>query len=436
MAANDTSTPGAIEVFRIVRTLRRYRTALRNLVTNKYASVVGKLPGFYTQVTNIWTLRCTNGVIVRYDPTLDGNPLTKYASCDQSLEEIAPKLSDNVVHFPSDPASYQVGDAGPRLSIFKTDKDGNEAVLFEFSPKIFGRLPASAEAMPGQRPMPIVSVTNEIEFQIEGHIEPDRKTPREIAHSEQFVGRVHGVLAVGWQAIEVYPWLPMEHWDETLAGSWAELDLLAALAQRNFTESSFAQLDGRGHARRNFAALLAEFESLLGGHEEPIHQFLKRNPCLLNPTSIRRWSKEPFGSHVSDFVFLEPSNEYLLVEIESAHRQLFRQDGHPRQELNHAIGQIDDWTQYIQDHKSDIEKRFPGMSTSPRAIVVIGRSAALTDENRHKLTTIMNQRPKLRILTYDDVLMNARTTAEQLLGPLGFETNMEMFFFNRAPMQL
>ena len=265
----------------------------------------------------------------------------------------------------------------------KIDAGGNEEVLIEFQPIVLGGLPSAPTASAtGQRPQPIVSVTNEIELQIGDHVEPAHETPREITHSEQFVGRAHGVLSVGWQAIEVYPSLPKERWDENLAPSWAELDLLAALAQRNFTDASFARLDGRAEARRQYSALLAEFESLLGGHEEPIHQFLKRNPVLISPTSVRGWSKVPFGSHVSDFVFLEPTNDYVLVEIEAAHRELFRQDGHPRQELTHAIGQIDDWVQHIQDHKSDVEQQLPGISTNPRAVVVIGRSAALTDENR------------------------------------------------------
>ena len=63
--------------------------------------------------------------------------------------------------------------------------------------------------------------------------------------------------------------------------------------------------------------LLAEFEELLAGPEEPCHQFLKTHPDLLCTTHDAAWSKVPFGEHVSDFVFREPRIDYLLVEIEA-----------------------------------------------------------------------------------------------------------------------
>ena len=60
----------------------------------------------------------------------------------------------------------------------------------------------------------------------------------------------------------------------------------------------------------------------LTGREEPLHQFLKQHPELLYPTVEKCWSKLPFGNHSSDFVFREPYNEYLLVEIEAPVREL------------------------------------------------------------------------------------------------------------------
>jgi Shedu protein SduA, C-terminal len=59
-----------------------------------------------------------------------------------------------------------------------------------------------------------------------------------------------------------------------------------------------------------------------------------------------------------------------------------------------------------------------GISTNPRALVVIGRASSLTEENRRKLTAMENDRPKLKIMTYDDLLASARATYENTLGPL------------------
>ena len=73
-----------------------------------------------------------------------------------------------------------------------------------------------------------------------------------------------------------------------------------------------------------------------------------------------------------------------------------------------------------------------GISTQPRSLIVIGRSADLTDANRRKLVTLQNTAPKLRIMTYDDVLASAKSTVENLLGPL-WETkgNAEIYYLPR-----
>jgi hypothetical protein len=139
-----------------------------------------------------------------------------------------------------------------------------------------------------------------------------------------------------------------------------------------------------------------------------------------------------FGTRVSDFVFREPPNDYLLVEIEAPHRRLFRQDGHPRVELTHAVGQIDDWLQYIQADKAKVEGELDlhGISATPRTLVVIGRSASLTEDNRGRLAVMQSQRPRLSILTYDDLIDRARANLERHFGPLSLRAqNLEVYFY-------
>ena len=129
------------------------------------------------------------------------------------------------------------------------------------------------------------------------------------------------------------PLLGDEYWKAEYAPQWAELDLLTVIAQKNLISSTLSGLDNRGASRKLYAALLDELEVLLAGPEEPVHQFLKQHPELLCPTSDRHWSKLAFGDRVSDFVFREPYNDYLLVEIEAPIRELFRKDGQQREEL-------------------------------------------------------------------------------------------------------
>jgi hypothetical protein len=173
------------------------------------------------------------------------------------------------------------------------------------------------------------------------------------------------------------------------------------VVQRNLRDSEFLALDSRGETRKKWAALLAEFETLLTGAEEPLHQFLKAHPELLSPMHERSWSKLKFGDHVSDFVFREPTNDYELVEIEAPVRPLFRKDGHPRHELNHAIAQTRDWVQYISANRERVEREsgLDGISANPRTLVVIGRSADVTAEQRQTLGTMQALAPKLRVVT-------------------------------------
>jgi hypothetical protein len=118
------------------------------------------------------------------------------------------------------------------------------------------------------------------------------------------------------------------------------------------------------------------------------------------------------GSRETDFLFREASGDYLLVELEQSTLRLFRRDGHPTAELNQALGQITDWKRYLEDNLATVqwELGLPGISTNPRSLVVIGRSQSLNPENKRKLNTIENERPKTKILTYDDLLETAGAT--------------------------
>jgi hypothetical protein len=182
--------------------------------------------------------------------------------------------------------------------------------------------------------------------------------------------------------------------------------------------------------------LLAEFEALLAGPEEPCHQFLKNHPDLLCTTYDAAWSKVPFGDHVSDFVFREPYNDYLLVEIEAPYRDLFRRNGHQRHELTHAIGQIDDWLCYIQDNKAKVESELElhGISATPRTLVVIGRSATLTERNRRKLAVMQGRHSGLSIMTYDELIDRARANFERHFGPLSLRAqNLKIYYYRQDP---
>jgi hypothetical protein len=123
------------------------------------------------------------------------------------------------------------------------------------------------------------------------------------------------------------------------------------------------------------------------------------------------------GKRETDFVFRQPSGDYLLVELEKPSHFLFRNDGQQRAELTHAIDQVMDWRRYIEDNLATVQKELglEGISSNPSSLIAIGRSSSLDEHGKRKLVTLESAIPKLKIMNYDDMLANARATAENLL---------------------
>jgi hypothetical protein len=420
----------------MVETLKAHRQAARELITGQYACVQEHAPPHLRVPCHIYVICCPDGVVVRYDAAGEEEPKVRYRDHHESLAEVAPNYSEQVIHVPDDPATYVPKHKGPAIVWNELGKGVEIARLHPviYAPRSF---PADFDLPPPPaRPPCLASLHREFEIQMHGKILPPDAPAKAIpAGTDHFVA--HGLISlnVGWQAVEIYPLLDEAYWRPEYARDWAQLDLQFAIMQRNFVKSELHSLDGRVAARERCAKLLEQFETLLAGPEEPCHQFLKANPELLCASYATAWSKVPFGDHVSDFVFREPHNDYLLVEIEAPHRALFRKDGHPRQALVHAMSQIEDWLGYIQDNKARVEREldFFGISATPRTLVVIGRSESLTEDNRRSLCVMESQRPKLKIMTYDDLIVRARKQFERHFGPLSLRgQNLEIYFYRPA----
>ena len=440
---SDVVAPGGSLVAAMAKTLSAYRDAAATLVNGKYAGQRALAPLNMRTPCDIFILRCTDGIFVRYDSVSGAEAKTRCMGTDKCLAEVSPPFSEQVVHFPEDPQTYVPAAGGPEITLTKTSaKDGTVQEIAKSRPLVFAKktFPEGFQIEPPPaRPPTLVCVHNEFGIHLEGTVLPADAPVMQLdgPDAQQFIARRFFKLKVGWETIEIYPLLGGEHWKPEYARQWAELDLLAAIAQRNLQDLAIASLDSRAETRRRFSTVLDEFAVLLEGKEEPIHQFLKRNPGIFCQTYDHWWSKVPFGKgegkRVSDFVFREPHNDYLLVEIEAPSRKLFRKDGQQCQDLTHAINQIADWVQYIGNNKREVEEDLGlrGISTNPRTLVVIGRSASLTEENRRKLVTLQAQQNKLRILTYDDLIATARANLDRLFGPLDQGQNEEVYYFKK-----
>jgi Domain of unknown function (DUF4263) len=273
---------------------------------------------------------------------------------------------------------------------------------------------------PPHKPYCLASVRNSFHLCLTGEIVGDGE---ELGQGQRFLTRTPISLQAGWDCIEIFPSFHLETWKPEYAETWAENDLLASVAARQFDELSFQSLDPNAAARKEYAGLLSNFKALLDSdpdREETLQAFLRDNPVLLCPTKTKMWPKLAFGQKVSDFVFRDATSDYLLVELERSTHQLFRADGHPREELNVARGQITDWKRYLEDNLRTVqgELGLRGITANPQSLVVIGRSGTLTPENRRKLQAMNTEHPKLRIMTYDDVYDNAKAMIENLLGPI------------------
>ena len=420
----------------ISRALKAYRRASSDLTPGKYAHLKQYAPPQLREPCHIYVFVCTDGVLVRYDPAGSEELKVFTAEMPQPLEVIAPQLSEGVVYFSADPTTFVPPTTGPGFALLVVDAQGNATTREHLHPTICGstQLPASFVLQPaGTRPPTLAAINSELAMFAHG-VELPVNTVLGANPSEEkpFVISSKFQLQVGWRAIEAYPLLGEDYWQKEFAPLWAEIDILFAAAHAQAPEIELNAADGLSAERARYARILAEFNALLSGPEEPVHQFLRVHPHLISQTFTWRGSKLPFGNElVSDFVFREPPNDYLLVELESPQHELFTKNGDQRVQLNHAIQQTSNWVRYIADNKRTVEDELElvGISATPRRLVVIGRSASLTERDRRTLSQLMSDNPHLTILTYDDMIDRAKANLERLLGSLSLQVQNARLYY-------
>ena len=419
------------ELSQIGKTIKSYLNAAKELIEGKYALLREVAPIHMTAACTPTAFVFPDGILVRYD--LKPNPELKVfvgiIKEEGTLSYWAPRLTESFLHCPAQPDGYDPGDqmASITISIVSPSKQEKRDIAKKqfFAVASLTAL-RRAGAKTDNRLLPVVSISNKFDLMIEFET-----MPNEGERGQKFLTRSPFKLPFGWEAIELFPPYDPDTWDPSLAPLWAEMNLLAAITRHNLWDQKLREIDPNAQARKMMAELILQYESLLAGPEEPLHQFIKKNPQLLCPTHDRVWSKLPLGNRISDFVFREPAGGYLLVELEQPSHLLFRKHGQPRQALNHAIDQVMDWRRYLEDNLSTAQRELglEGISSNPRCLIVIGRSSSLDEGNRRKLTSMENASPWLKIMTYDDLLANAKATAENILGPLwDAGPNTEVYF--------
>lgn len=417
-------TPEQENASRVVsQAIKEYIKNAENLAKEKYGHLHEKIPVYLKEFGNVLIAICSDGIVIRYERKSDEKSKLAVSVMQEGFSSIASMLSQNLVHIQS-----------PEFPVPPDENFGIELKMAVGSPSrgTYNEISASRiwfqvdnikpekPLQHGAKPYCLLSVRNQLEFELHGEMIADKGSKES---SQPFIARSKMRMNIGWECIEVFPGLNLEEWNSDFAANWAEQDILGAILVAQTQEAQLNSLDPRASARRQYAKILGEFKELLDSNperEQILQSFLQKYPVLLCPTHTRMWPKLPLGATITDFVFCESNQEYLLVELERSTLSLFRQDGHPTADLTHAQGQIIDWKRYLEDNLQTVQRELglTGITPNPNGLLVIGRTKLLSPENRRKLQTMTNESPKLRIMTYDDVYDNAKAVLENLLGPI------------------
>lgn len=187
--------------------------------------------------------------------------------------------------------------------------------------------------------------------------------------------------------------------------------------------SADRELKARVEAGRVLAGLrlgIGDLEALLERkerNENDLQRCLTRHPVLFGTEYAELLPKHRLGGdYEMDYALLRPGGLADLVEIEASTHALFTQDGHVTGALAQAEQQVLDWLGWIEQHGSLAHRDLPDLQR-PRGYVVIGRSQSLGEAGRRRLLQ-RNQLfgGTLQLLTFDDLLLRARTLLAHLEG--------------------
>lgn len=117
--------------------LAAYTEAARSLLHGKYQAFRGVAPVNLREPCSIFILKCTDGVLVRYDSSMTAGGPVRYGDTKQPLAHVAPMLSDQLLHFPDDPETYPLPPGGCELELIKTDASGAADQIMRLRPAIF-----------------------------------------------------------------------------------------------------------------------------------------------------------------------------------------------------------------------------------------------------------------------------------------------------------
>ena len=159
-------------------------------------------------------------------------------------------------------------------------------------------------------------------------------------------------------------------------------------------------------------------EQLVAEHlpEQAYQEFFQEHPALLDPmaSSIvdRQYLADMFQT---DFVIRRLDDEYVLVEIEKPSDRPLTRYPQPSAALSHALGQVVAWLSWIEDNVAYAQTHGYPRIHSPRGLIIIGERAQLNVPQSRMLAALNDLvHPRIKIMTYDDVIAAARNVLQNL----------------------
>ena len=196
-----------------------------------------------------------------------------------------------------------------------------------------------------------------------------------------------------------------------------QLTLLGLLTTAPVEAGAPEQLSGQTTIEK-LQQIARQFQELLQGdrEEEALQNFLKEHPFVLHQ-SAESIPKQRLGEDfVTDFVLVASTTQgptYTLVELERASHPILTRDFALASPVTHALKQTKDWDVWLERNKAYVQNKLPGFET-PRYMIVIGRSAEFTDDQKAYMRSYNRDFKNTELLTYDDVLARFEATIQRL----------------------
>jgi hypothetical protein len=167
--------------------------------------------------------------------------------------------------------------------------------------------------------------------------------------------------------------------------------------------------------------------------EQVFQRYLTEHPLVLDvygevvpkPNFVYPDDASPLGKAFvqPDFLVRRHPSSYRLIELERPSKGMATKKGQSRAEVTQAVFQIAEFKDYIKEHYDRLRDDYPGINRNCTTAVIVSRSTEASfggraDVRRH-LQLLQEQHNIDELLTYDDLLVQAKEALARLSGLSG-----------------